>query len=268
MPVQRTPNSEGGLQVTFGDDFAYPRPPVPAGMQGTACINWVDHADDVLDKAIDNVAAIRANKRLSTLGQDEQTEPWYAGVVESVAKLRWAVDDYEKAVNAEEATMYHLPELHPTATVFGQREQEIRTWFRNLSTDERHKVRQAIQDGTAGQEVEIALMRSPIQHIDADAAIITAGWRRRKESENPDLVASLAQRREAIDYARRAMGFHSFAVTKFTGWNKERILQRALSSENEYVRTGATVFGTPQDIAKARFVMEAEKNRRLMGRQA
>ncbi len=176
-----------------------------------------------------------------------------------MARLGFALGNYERAVDAEEAAIYALPELHPTAAVLGQREVEIREWFRSLNLKGRQEARAAISNGTAGEEVERALMRSPIAHLDSDARVIVDAWKDRKRKENIDRVMTVESKRAALDRAYFAAKHIQGTTESWTRWDRTRdTLNHLMRSTDEAVRGGYRIFGFDEaDIARWRLMQRA-----------
>jgi hypothetical protein len=267
MDVTRTTAENGNTHVRFGNHF-HDNPPVPPGMEDAPATQWVETTYAALFKTMDAAAQIRGDGRLSDLGKSERIDPLMGDLVEGVAKLGAALDDYEREIECQEAELFLVPELHPQAAVLGQREVEIRQWYMHLSRQDRMSVLEQVRAGTLGQEVELALLRSPIGLVSDEFKLVHGGWKDRKRAESPDKVALLEAKKAALDRARRVGAALRVSTDRVTQWAGPKVLERLLDSKNEHARRGYKIFGIPEEVAAtARVRRERIKNAELMGRR-
>jgi hypothetical protein len=266
MNIERT-TLESGQEVIKIGPHRHELPPMPEGMDNDAAVAWIDSGYKTLGDTIDRIEHINANQRLSEMGKTEQLEPLLGEAYESVAKLSASLDMYESQIESQEANLTSVPELHPHAAVIGQREMEIRQWFRSLEFQDRMEILSRIESGQLSSEIVYALKRTPIGLPAAEREVFDRGWAEACRRNNPKLAAEIDMKRAALDRARRATALIGATTNSVARWDRKKVLEQLVSSKNEMLSASTTLHGySAYEVAQARQVKAWKDNDKLMGR--
>lgn len=243
MAFERITTDDGGMKYVFGVNHAFERSAWPEGTELTECPSWIESAVDDYAGYLDETSAIRRDQRLSDFGKQQRLEPMHGAVLESMSKLRWALDDFSAKWDRTEQELLKVPDLGGDA---GQAaiDVEVRQWWRGMTQSERTNYLSELSrpDNSYGR-IRLALLRSPIAVLDHELRLVREAWDTEKRALQPALAESVATARRTAEVAERAMGHLAGMAMVSTKWDADKIALHLLQSSHEPAQKGFRVFG-------------------------
>ncbi|HWH74538.1 MAG TPA: hypothetical protein VNV16_09795 [Methylibium sp.] len=260
MAIERFPTEGGGMRYVFEPGRQFERPAWPAGAAQTECANWIESAANDYSQYLDEVDIVIQDQRLSSFGKEERLVVKHGGILESVSKLRGAIDHYSAGWDKIERDLYQVPELTNDA---GQAaiDIEVRQWWRGMSSTERTQYLQALSqpDNNLGR-IRLALLRSPIAVLDHELTVVREAWNAEKRALQPAIAESIDTARQTIATAEVAAAHLGGMAMVSTQWDSDRIASHLLGSTNEFARRGYRVFGIGDEgMARAKRIAEGRR---------
>lgn len=179
--------------------------------------------------------AILENQQLSDIGRAAKAEEHEDRLLSRVAQAARELDDMEASANENEARFYAPPALEPNDAVGFLRDQEMRTWIRGLSGDDKYNVMKAMQDGKHS-EIVLAILRAPTPGgVEEESARFA--WQKKRNSDDPALVEHIAAGRRSIDWGRRHLARVAAEARSTAKADEHRILRAVKDGR------GLSIFG-------------------------
>lgn len=203
----------------------------------------------------------QSDATLSDLGKAQRLEPRRDEVLKWTAGHIAAIDDYEASLDAREARLTAVPELHPQNAAEAVIDRELRDWWRSQSVSERAELMRRMQSEPGHSRLQIALLRSPYALLDTETTVARDAWQRAKRLENPAEATAIDQGRVVTEWARRAFGHLSGVAMSVTTYPRDRVLSLLLADKS--TARAASSFGFQKD-----FIEQAERAMKGKARQA
>lgn len=223
---------------------------LPEGDAGNPAIALAETAIEAANAFEARRKAIADDPNLSEVGKLAQLTPALKEVVCRVAGAAGQVAADAAAIDAREAALLAVPQLHDTAHGAAAVDVEIRQWWRALDADERARMLQAFNDGPEHKRIELALLRSPIALADIELRSVREGWNRQARLDNPAEALAISSARRAQTWAREALAHVGGIVGTLPGVMREEVA-RSLTGQASIVTDGGWVFSAaPKERAQ------------------
>lgn len=202
---------------------------------------------------------VMADPHLTGQGKDAQLRPDRERVLDQVAATVEAIETYADQLDAREANLLRVPELHPQNAAEAIVDRELRDFWRGLDMKGRHALLNAMDRGPEHQRLEIALLRSPYGQLDHEIGMVRESWNRGRRIDNPTEAFAIEAGRAQVEWGRRAMAHLSSITLRATAMG-DSALKALLNAGRE---RAARAFGFAQNqIEGTKRQIEIEKQRR------
>ena len=242
--INVTAHNSGESTYDTGEGATFTMPELSQRLENAEPVKQFHLALNYLDRLTSKTREITSDQNLSQTGKDTRLDPVRTEALQNIAAGAETLNRYEAQINAREAEMLALPKLPEQATVAAIEEREIRDYWRSQSLEERTKISRQMQDNPAAHErLMLAVLRSPIPvALDEGKELMTELWSAARRASNPELAASIADSRQALEWARRGYAHAAVIARRRTTWPGDKV-RKALMSGNELAIKGASVFG-------------------------
>lgn len=202
---------------------------------------------------------VMADPHLTAEGKSAQLRPDRERVLDQVAATVEAIETYADQLDAREANLLRVPELHPQNAAEAIVDRELRDYWRSLDMEGRHNLLNAMDRGPEHQRLEIALLRSPYGQLDHEIGMVRESWNRGRRISNPTEAFAIEAGRAQVEWGRRAMAHVSSIALRTTAMG-DGALKALLNAGRE---RAARAFGFAQNqIEGTKRQIEIEKQRR------
>ena len=191
------------------------------------------------DRLATEIKRVQNDGDLSEAGRTKRLDPMRELAVRSVARTWSAIAEFERRIDVVENNLCVVPALEETHSAAASIDREIREWWRAKSDMARISLIQGLDDSKESRRIQIALMRSPIALLDAEAKVVRERWADAQRKLYPDTAARIDLGRSSIEWTRRGVANLAGLTMVSVGWDGRKILRTVLTdTENSYVSDG------------------------------
>lgn len=223
-------------------------PPAGWDVPADAAAHAVHLAFEALSDLAGVVADVGADPDLSPAGRSrrvaEAAKPALAAI--SIASSR--IERFAAEIDKREDKLLAVPTEHPTELPVLLRQQEVRTWFRGLPTDQQMAL---VAKWTAApatyDEALTALLQSPVPREDAVQKVLREAWAAARRKAFPEFAAQIEQDRRSVEWGRLQVASLAAGAAQLarTHGNVD-VLGMLLEARHDLDVVGVRVFGFTQ----------------------
>jgi hypothetical protein len=227
---------DSALAVGHGDPLAI--------MEGTLV---------TFSKAMDEIAATRADLDLSPSGLDRRLVPHRTRAVIAVTAGWAGITEYDELLDKREAKMLAVPELTASASAQAVADSEMRTWYLKLDPSARAKLLRKMEQDDRLLPMQLALLRLPGPLLIADHELkqVKDLWDRQRRMNDAAEAVHIASGRVVVDWTQRAIAHVGGMAPAALQWSRQRCLRALIESGNPRARSGVAALGFDEVAALA-----------------